>query len=221
MHWFWFLSFSRTVQPLPCLTLATLLNEIRTGKWFLKKKTIMFLNAFMIQVSKIQILKYGIVGILSTLIHIGGASVFVRFFYESLFISNCVGFLTAFTFSYVAQSRLVFNADLTCKKAVMFFLVQSASLLLAVKTAESMDNFSIYFKIIIVAFLLPVITFFVHKIWTFSDTNWYRWMSGKLSPLLKKILPLVNSTNVVSVRKNFPHPPTSFLGPIIMPVNNT
>lgn len=123
----------------------------------------------MTEVFKARIIKYGIIGAFSSLIHIGAASVFVRFFYESLLIANCVGFLTAFTFSYVCQSRLVFNAALTCKKAVMFFLVQSVSLILAVTTAELMENFSIYFKILIVAFLLPVFTFFIHKVWTFSD----------------------------------------------------
>jgi putative flippase GtrA len=123
----------------------------------------------MIKHFKLQIIKYGIVGIISTLIHICAASVFARFVYQSLLIANCVGFLTAFTFSYVCQSRVVFNTDLTFNKAVRFFLVQSASLLIAVKTAEVLDYFSIYLKIIIVAFLLPVITFFIHKMWTFSD----------------------------------------------------
>jgi putative flippase GtrA len=122
-------------------------------------------------VFKPQIVKYGIVGIVSTLIHIGAASVFVRFFYESLIVSNSVGFLTAFTFSYVAQSKLVFNATLTSQKAVRFFLVQSLSLILAVKTAQLMEDFSIYFKIVIVAFLLPVITFLVHRMWTFGEPS--------------------------------------------------
>jgi putative flippase GtrA len=120
-------------------------------------------------VFKPQIVKYGIVGIVSTLIHIGAASVFVRFFYESLIVSNSVGFLTAFIFSYVCQSKFVFDTNLTCKKALKFFLVQSVSLILAVKTTELMENFSIYLKILIVAFLLPLFAFFIHKLWTFGN----------------------------------------------------
>jgi putative flippase GtrA len=122
----------------------------------------------MIKIFNSQIIKYGIFGIISTLIHIGVASIFVRFFYESLILSNSMGFLSAFTFSYAAQSRLVFNVDPTCKKAVKFFLVQSVSLILAVKIAHLTENFSIYFKIAIVAFLLPLFTFFIHRIWTFA-----------------------------------------------------
>jgi putative flippase GtrA len=120
-------------------------------------------------VFKPQLVKYGIVGIFSTMIHIVAASFFVRFFYASLLFANCVGFLSAFTFSYVARSKFVFTTDLSSRKAVKFFLVQSVSLFLAVKTAEFMEDFSIYFKILIVAFLLPVITFVVHRTWTFSD----------------------------------------------------
>ncbi len=67
-----------------------------------------------------QILKYGMVGVLSTLIHISTASLFVRFVYESLLISNIAGFSCAFCFSYVLQSKWVFDSGLTRKKRSNF-----------------------------------------------------------------------------------------------------
>jgi putative flippase GtrA len=118
--------------------------------------------------NKAQILTYGIIGAFSSLIHISSASIFVRFFYESLLFSNCVGFLTAFTFSYIFHSRLVFNVELSFKKAVKFFLVQCSSLILAIKAAELIQDYTLYFKIIFVACLLPLFTFFIHKLWTFT-----------------------------------------------------
>jgi putative flippase GtrA len=124
----------------------------------------------MIQLGEIQIIKYGIVGIISTLIHIGAASLFVRFFYESLFISSVVGFSCAFGFSYVSQSTFVFASRLAWKKALKFLLVQVIALILAVNAAQLAENVSIYIKIFMVAIFLPVCAFFVHKLWTFADS---------------------------------------------------
>ena len=116
-----------------------------------------------------QITKYGMVGVISTLIHIGAASVFVRFVYESLVISNVAGFACAFCFSYVSQSRFVFASGLTWKKALKFLLVQVIALILAIHVAQLAESVSIYAKIFMVAVFLPVCAFFVHKLWTFAD----------------------------------------------------
>ena len=116
-----------------------------------------------------QIIRYGIVGVISTLIHIIAASLFVRFVYASLLFSNIVGFSCAFGFSYVSQSKFVFLSELTYKKALKFLLVQVIALILAVKAAQMADNVSIYIQIFLVAIFLPVCAFFVHKLWTFAE----------------------------------------------------
>jgi len=116
-----------------------------------------------------QITKYGMVGVVSTLIHIGAASLFVRFVYESLLISNIAGFACAFCFSYVSQSRFVFASALSWKKALKFLLVQVIALILAIHAAQLAESVSIYAKIFMVAVFLPVCAFFVHKLWTFAD----------------------------------------------------
>lgn len=118
---------------------------------------------------KEQIVKYGLVGSISTLIHIGAASLFVRFINESFMIANGVAFLFAFIFSYVAQSKFVFKSGVSLKKAVKFFFVQTISLILAVKLAELAVVFSVYLKIFMVAFILPLCAFVIHRIWTFVD----------------------------------------------------
>jgi putative flippase GtrA len=116
-----------------------------------------------------QLLKYGMVGIISTFFHICTASLFVRFVYESLVISNIAGFSCAFFFSYVLQSKFVFNSGLTWKKALKFLLVQVIALILAVNTAQLAESFSIYIKIFMVAVFLPICAFSVQKLWTFAD----------------------------------------------------
>ena len=118
-----------------------------------------------------QFVKYGIVGLMSTTIHFCTASLFVMFIYESLLFSNIIGFTTAFVWSYYAQSKFVFKSSLSTKKGIRFFLVQAVSLILAVNLANLADNISIYLKIFVVALLLPVCAFIIHKLWTFVDDN--------------------------------------------------
>ena len=121
------------------------------------------------KILKSQIVNYGIVGVISTSIHICIASLFVAFVYNSLMAANVVAFGFAFIFSYFAQSRFVFKNSVTFKKAVKFFIVQVASLMLAIKTAEFAESIPIYFKIFIVAIILPICAFIIHRVWTFVD----------------------------------------------------
>ena len=116
-----------------------------------------------------QIVKYGIVGVISTAIHFCTASLFVMFLYESLLLSNITGFGAAFIWSYYAQSKFVFKSSLSAKKGTRFFIVQAVSLILAVNLANLAETISIYLKIFIVALVLPVCAFFIHKLWTFVD----------------------------------------------------
>ena len=116
-----------------------------------------------------QIVKYGIVGVISTTIHFCTASLFVMFIYESLLFSNITGFLIAFIWSYYAQSKFVFKSHLSAKKGTKFFIVQAISLVLAVNLAALAETISIYLKIFIVALVLPIGAFVIHKLWTFVD----------------------------------------------------
>jgi len=116
-----------------------------------------------------QIIKYGIVGGISTAIHFCTASLFVLLIYESLMFSNVTGFMIAFLWSYYAQSKFVFNSSLTTKKGIKFFIVQVISLVLAITLANLAESISIYLKIFIVALMLPICAFAIHKFWTFVD----------------------------------------------------
>lgn len=116
-----------------------------------------------------QLIKYGITGVVATAIHIGIASLFIRFINESLLFSNSVGFLFAFIWSYYAQSKFVFKSSVSSKKGAKFFLVQVVSLILSVNLADLAEGVSIYLKVFIVAFLLPICAFVIHKLWTFVE----------------------------------------------------
>ena len=124
-----------------------------------------------INMLKKQIIKYEIVGGISTLIHIGAATFFVRFINNSLMIANSFAFAIAYLFSYFTQSKIVFKSSVTRKKAIKFFIVQVISLILSVKLAELAVSVSIYLKIFIVALLLPLSAFIIHRFWTFVDSS--------------------------------------------------
>jgi len=118
-----------------------------------------------------KIVRYGLIGGISTLIHISIASLYIFFIYDSLFQSNIMGFLVAYIFSYTIQSKFVFEREISRDRAIKYFLVQVGALVVAILLSDILDGFNSYIKSIIVALLLPLITFFIHKFWTFKREN--------------------------------------------------
>ena len=114
-----------------------------------------------------KLVRYAFIGGVSTLIHISGASTYIYFINNSLLQSNIVGFLIAYIFSYTIQSKFVFEATISKKKAIKYFVVQTLALLVAISISDILSEYSSYIKSVIVALLLPLVTFFVHKFWTF------------------------------------------------------
>lgn len=117
-----------------------------------------------------KFIRYGLIGICSTGIHIFVAFLFIRFIAPSIFLSNIAGFLIALNFSYYTQLKWVFDSRFTSLKFFKYFFVQAASLIIAIIASNTLDHLSIYLKTVVTAFILPVITFFVHKVWTFADS---------------------------------------------------
>ena len=130
------------------------------------------INTYFLKLKNIfdyKIVRYGFVGGISTLIHVLVASGYIYYTYDSVIQSNIVGFLVAYVFSYIVQSKLVFKHDINIKKAIKYFIVQFTALLLAIFSSGILNEYNSYIKTLIVAMLLPFITFFIHKIWTFND----------------------------------------------------
>lgn len=115
-----------------------------------------------------KITKYITIGGISTLIHFFTASLYIYLIKNSIFISNIIGFLTAYGFSYTMQSKLVFEHQITIKKALKYFIVQFGALILSILIADIL-RYNIYIKIMAVTILLPLITFLIHKFWTFRE----------------------------------------------------
>ena len=116
-----------------------------------------------------QLIKYGLVGIVSTLIHIAVASLYIYSLDENIFMANALGFCIAFTFSYTVQSLYVFGHNLEVPKLVKYFLVQFGALVLALFSSNFLASENLYFQTLVISVLLPLITFVIHKLWTFKD----------------------------------------------------
>ncbi len=120
---------------------------------------------------KLKIVKYGIVGIVSTGIHITAAFLFVYFIKQSLFMSNIFGFSWAYLISYVCQSKFVFERSLSTTRAIKYLLIQILALLSSIGLSSMVNHTNIYLKVVLVVFIMPVITFFIHKTWTFAEAT--------------------------------------------------
>ncbi|RUM74328.1 MAG: GtrA family protein [Sulfurovum sp.] len=116
----------------------------------------------------LKLVRYGIVGGISTLIHIGVAALYIYAVNDSLMQSNIVGFLVAYVFSYVMQSLHVFGHAISWSKAFRYFLVQFGSLLTSVFISDMLGSYNAYVKTLFVVILMPLVTFVIHKFWTFK-----------------------------------------------------
>ncbi len=117
---------------------------------------------------QLKIVRYGVIGAVSTAVHVSVAFLYIYFLHDSLFIANTVGFFTAYWFSYTVQSKYVFEHALSFAKAFKYLVVQFSSLLIAMGISYYVPLENSYLQTIIVVVILPVITFVVHKLWTFK-----------------------------------------------------
>ena len=112
------------------------------------------------------------IGAISTLIHFGVAYAYLYFISStSLYASNIAGFLTAYLFSYVMQSLHVFGHEISWTKALRYFLVQLGSLLTSVTISEWLGHYNAYVKTVFVIILMPLVTYVIHKVWTFKESE--------------------------------------------------
>jgi len=115
-----------------------------------------------------KLVRYGFIGGVSTLIHLAIAFLWLYYATSSILMANMIGFIIAFIFSYSIQSLYVFVHPLSYAKAFKYFIVQFGALLLSILISNTLSEFSPYFKTVIVIAIMPLITFLIHKGWTFS-----------------------------------------------------
>jgi putative flippase GtrA len=117
----------------------------------------------------LQLAKYGLFGVLVTLIHLCTAWLVIYLFELSVFVANTVAFLTAFGFSYIFQTLYVFESSFHFMKFIKFFAVQFGSFLLAYLLSDIFPIANGYLHTLLIVAIMPLVTFTIHKFWTFKE----------------------------------------------------
>ena len=118
-----------------------------------------------------KLIRYALTGGIATGIHVSVAYSYIYFIDSSIFFSNVLGFVVAFFFSYTIQSIYVFKHSINLNKAFKYFSVQFSALLAAILVSNYIPIDNSYLKTVIVVLVLPLITYIIHKFWTFQEHN--------------------------------------------------
>jgi putative flippase GtrA len=117
----------------------------------------------------LQLAKYGFFGVIATLVHLLTAWAIIYLFAASVFIANTVAFFTAFIFSYIFQTLYVFNTHFHIKRFMKFFLVQYGTFLFSFVISDIFPIANSYLHTLLIVAIMPLITFVIHKFWTFKE----------------------------------------------------
>ena len=117
----------------------------------------------------LQLAKYGFFGVIATLVHLLTAWAIIYFFSASVFIANTFAFFTAFIFSYIFQTLYVFNTHFHIKRFMKFFLVQYGTFLASYLLSDVFVIQNGYLHTLLIVAIMPLITFVIHKFWTFKE----------------------------------------------------
>ncbi|PIB25696.1 hypothetical protein BFP76_00765 [Amylibacter kogurei] len=120
-----------------------------------------------------QIGRFGVVGIVATLLHISAALISKEVFGLIAQTANLIGFGVAFLFSFAGHFRFTFAATgsieahftrFACLSIVAFFLSSTI-----VYSTTSHLNWPFWASILVVGLTIPFVSFFISKYWAFED----------------------------------------------------
>lgn len=118
-----------------------------------------------------QFTGFSLIGVLNTIVHLVIVTGLVEIFFAHPMPANAIAFICANLFSFWANSRWSFQTTLTRQRYLRFFTVSLIGLaisILAIAVSEALKWH--YLVGVLLAFtVLPIITFFAHKKWTWSN----------------------------------------------------
>jgi putative flippase GtrA len=119
-----------------------------------------------------QFLKFSGVGAANTLIHLAVTVSLVELWQTNPVIANTLAFLTANAFSYWANSRWSFRAEMSRQRFIRFFIVSIVGLLLTITLSGFAQEMHWHYLVGVALMFcaLPVLTFVFHKYLTFPST---------------------------------------------------
>ncbi len=117
-----------------------------------------------------KMLRFGLVGILMTLLHVAIARTLIEGLVVLPSPANGVAFTLATLTSYVINTKWSFSEPLHGRNLVRFIQIAGVGLLLSIIISGLADYYglSYWFGIVFVVVLIPPVTFFLHLKWTYQ-----------------------------------------------------
>lgn len=118
------------------------------------------------------LVKYGLVGIVSTFLHILMATFLIYIYSMNIVYANWFAFISAFSFSYIGNTKFVFKQKVHKQNFKKFLSVSFITffIITIISYFGKMYQVNSYITIFIIAIVIPTTTFILHKTWTFKDS---------------------------------------------------
>lgn len=116
-----------------------------------------------------SVIRFGIVGIVNTSVHIAVASTWIHFMNNSPSLANGVAFTVATVFSYAMNTLWSFSGEFDRATFVKFWLVALFGLPLAAGIAGIANWMGLHYTygIAAVVCVMPPVNFVLHNSWTY------------------------------------------------------
>lgn len=117
-----------------------------------------------------QFIRFNIVGLASTLLHVAVAFALLDILDFSLMASNVGAFAVAISFSYMGHARWSFETNGELKSMLRFCVASGVNLLLIIGISHvvTVSQWQPYMGIVLVAVIIPLVGFFMQKLWVFE-----------------------------------------------------
>lgn len=116
-----------------------------------------------------QFIRFAITGVLATILHIMVATWFITKWLFLPSFANGIAFATAASFSYVMNTRWSFSSKVTVGNIARFTVVSivGLSLSMGISGLAHLYGLHYFYGIMLVVFIVPLVTFLLHKVWTY------------------------------------------------------
>ena len=119
----------------------------------------------------VQLVRFAIVGVLNTVLHLAVVAILTQLFGVSQLISNSTAYLVASSFSFIMNSIWSFQARPEAHRYIRFQVVGLLGLAICAFFGYLGDAFGWHFVVAVLlsGCALPLITFLAHRSYTYSQ----------------------------------------------------
>lgn len=120
-----------------------------------------------------EFIRFGLVGVANTAVHAGIVIALMETVVPPAYVANGVAFVFANLMSYCLNSLFTFRTAITLKGYRKFLLVSLVSLGLTLAITSLAEHLGLHYGIglVLVIFVVPVLNYFVMKMWAFAPTS--------------------------------------------------